>query len=854
MGEERKVIRAGRRRHVEEAPSGGRERAEGPRRETGGSLPSFGGLGGGSSGGLPQLPFPTGKPTRLSCLGLVVLVIIIGCGLLLQQYLGMTGGDTGLNLPADTQPVFAPPAAQETRFVQQPQALPTRSARQKATPTPEPPLPPQLAAPPDLPPTAPAPLKTLVSQPPASAPTWLVMLYQDADDKVLEQDIFFDLNEAERVGSSDRVQIVAQLDRYRAGYQGGGDWSSARRYDVTQDDDLNVIHSRQLADLGEVNMSDGATLVDFVTWAMQTYPADRYALILSDHGMGWPGGWTDADSHRGGDPTIPLTSRLGDQLYLMELDQALQQIRSETGLEKFDLLGLDACLMAQLEVLTALQPHARYAVVSEEVEPSLGWAYTGFLQALNQNPAMDGAELSRLVVDSYIREDERIVDPQARLEYLRQGSPMGGFFGMFNDVPPEQLAQQLGQDITLTAVDLAALPTLLQRFDRYLVALQDIDQAQVARARSYAQSFTSIFGSKVPPSYIDLGNFVKLLKQGGLNQPAAQASDELAAALKQVVIAEKHGPKRPGATGLTLYFPNSQLYQNPVTGAESYAAIANRFVHTSLWDDFLAFHYTGLNFDAGPAAPVVPLRGASIRAPGAGQIQVSQLKLSDSVAAPENPVLLSADISGQNIGFIYLFVGYLDPAANSIFLADTDFLESAETRQVDGVNYPVWDSSGDFTLEFEWQPVVFAISDGRQSVVALFQPQEYGAAFEQAVYAVDGRYTFADTGESRSARLYFSNGKLTRVSGVTGDGELGAPSEITPDRGDTFTIQETWLDLDANGSVSQTVTQDGATLTFGDQPFTWKTLDAAAGEYIVGFIVADLDGNTQQIFAKVTVQ
>ena len=28
------------------------------------------------------------------------------------------------------------------------------------------------------------------------------MLYQDADDKILEQDIFVDLNEAERVGSA----------------------------------------------------------------------------------------------------------------------------------------------------------------------------------------------------------------------------------------------------------------------------------------------------------------------------------------------------------------------------------------------------------------------------------------------------------------------------------------------------------------------------------------------------------------------------------------------------------------------------------------------------------------------------
>ena len=46
---------------------------------------------------------------------------------------------------------------------------------------------------------------------------WLIMLYQDADDKILEQDIYVDLNEAERAGSSERVHIVAQVDRYNAG-------------------------------------------------------------------------------------------------------------------------------------------------------------------------------------------------------------------------------------------------------------------------------------------------------------------------------------------------------------------------------------------------------------------------------------------------------------------------------------------------------------------------------------------------------------------------------------------------------------------------------------------------------------
>ena len=60
-----------------------------------------------------------------------------------------------------------------------------------------------------------------------------------------------------------------------------------------------------------------------------------------------------------------------------------------------DLLGMDACLMGHIEVLAALAPHARYAVASQETEPALGWAYTGFLEALKRNPDIDGAAAFR---------------------------------------------------------------------------------------------------------------------------------------------------------------------------------------------------------------------------------------------------------------------------------------------------------------------------------------------------------------------------------------------------------------------------------------------------------------------------
>ncbi|MCP4222226.1 MAG: hypothetical protein GY773_02650, partial [Actinomycetia bacterium] len=211
----------------------------------------------------------------------------------------------------------------------------------------------------------------------------------DADDEMMEQYMLFNLNEAELTGSSDRVHVVAQVDRFEGGFVGDGNWSSARRFHVTRDDDLAVIGSEEVGDLGEVNMADESTLADFVTWAVETYPADKHVLVMHDHGAGWPGGWTDG-------------SAAGDLLTLAEIEGALAQVREDTGLDQLELIGFDACLMSSLEVYTAMAPYARYAVASEGLEPHPGWAYGSFLADLASNPDMSGADLAQSVVAHYI--------------------------------------------------------------------------------------------------------------------------------------------------------------------------------------------------------------------------------------------------------------------------------------------------------------------------------------------------------------------------------------------------------------------------------------------------------------------
>lgn len=692
---------------------------------------------------------------------------------------------------------------------------------------------------------------TMTPAPVVDGQTWTVMLYQDADDKILEQDIFVDLNEAERVGSGPNLNIVAQLDRYQAGFSGDGNWAGSRRYFVRQDDDLNTVGSDMVMDLDEANMADGNTLVDFAIWVIENYPADRYVLILSDHGMGWPGGWSDATATgRSGD--LPLQTILGDNLYLNELDRALAEILARSGIGQFEMIGMDACLMGHVEVMSALAPYARYAVLSQETEPALGWAYAAFLGELSNNPGFGGAQLGQAIVDSYIVDDQRIVDESARADLVGRGSPLGSLFGVPSLPSADQVARQMGQDITLTAADLQALPELISSLNELAVALQGDNQRNVAQARSYAQSFTNIFGKDVPPAYIDLGNFAELVARSGASQ-VVDAVSRLQAALQQVIIAEKHGARVAGATGVSIYFPNSQLYSSSAAGPESYTGIAERFASESLWDDFLAFHYTGETFDAQRGTVAVPPAGMALRSPAAGGIQVSAISASATEVALGDQVHLTVDIEGENLGYVKLLVGYLDQNANSIYLADSDYLASPDTREAGGIYYPDWGVSS-FTMAFDWEPIVYAIDDGTTRYPALFTPETYGASSEQAVYTVEGIYTFADSGDRLTARLYFANGVLQQVFGFTGQNAAGAPREIVPQPGDTFTILDKWMDLDDQGNVVETVYQEGQTLTFSDRMFTWEVLDAAAGQYVVGFIIEDLDGNAQVVFAPVAVR
>lgn len=143
-----------------------------------------------------------------------------------------------------------------------------------------------------------------------------------------------------------------------------------------------------LGDLGAADMLDPATLSSFIRWSAEEYPADRYILILWDHGGGVLDGF-------GYDEIFPDSS-----LGIDDLASALKD-----GGVKFDIVGFDACFMATLETAYALEPYADYLISSEESEPSDGWDYTEWIAGLSLDPSTPTLSLAEKLISGYVSVD-----------------------------------------------------------------------------------------------------------------------------------------------------------------------------------------------------------------------------------------------------------------------------------------------------------------------------------------------------------------------------------------------------------------------------------------------------------------
>ena len=248
---------------------------------------------------------------------------------------------------------------------------------------------------------------------------WTVMVFINAKNN-LEKYGLLDVNEMEKIGSSDKVNIVVEMGRINGYATNDGDWKTTRRYLVKKDNDFSKITSPVLTDLGKTDMGDYKSLINFVKWAKMTYPAKKYALIVWNHGSGW-------DKSRAFDVTkgISYDDETGNHITTPQLGLALKEMGG------VNVYGSDACLMQMPEVTYEIKNYTEYIVGSEETEPGDGYTYDLWLGPVVAKGNMTPYELGKAAVDGYSDHYQQI--KQGSTQSLLKSSALDKFATLINE-------------------------------------------------------------------------------------------------------------------------------------------------------------------------------------------------------------------------------------------------------------------------------------------------------------------------------------------------------------------------------------------------------------------------------------
>ena len=361
--------------------------------------------------------------------------------------------------------------------------------------------------------------------------SWTILTYEIADTN-LEPFMMEDVEEMGRVSSGAGFNLISLVDRAE-GYTetsvlGIPDWVGAKVLEIERGG------ATVLQDLGDLNTGDPDVLAGFIKDGILNYPASNYALIISDHGASWPG--------VGGDESADH-----DSLTLAELDQAIGDGLAAAGVDKLDLLGFDACLMATFEVASTMAPHADRLVASQELEPGHGWDYTA-LETAYRGGSVD--DVSSAIIDGFAN---------------------------------QALASGTENEITLASIDLTNFAAVDTAVSAFATALTE-RVSDVAPTVGRTLASTLGFGSNPDPRYDvnmkDLGILAGEISVDALD--VADEADAVVRAINDVVLDKVDGQATRGATGLSIYFPASGQYYDP-----AYAAVAER----TGWADFLTTYY-----------------------------------------------------------------------------------------------------------------------------------------------------------------------------------------------------------------------------------------------------------------------
>jgi len=552
------------------------------------------------------------------------------------------------------------------------------------------------------------------------------------------------------------------------------------------------LQQKSIESAGEINTGDPDSLVDFVVWAIKNFPAEHYILSLFGHGTGWLGYGYDYSAG-----SIDYSNF--DLLSLPDLDQAMNDIFQQTDISKFDLFIWHACLMGQLETISATSAYADYALASEEALDRAGWDYTAMLTKINDDPDVTPLELGKTLVN-------------ATYAYMSQ---------------PEHYVP----DTSVFMYDLSKVQGVVDAVNNFVqsVSIDSMDELRnVALSRYDTPTFNQMDRGTSPIDLIDL------------MQRIASKASEPTKSLANTVINKVKDTIVVGGTnitdiyyGMSIYFPiDEDAYKTIYPGVGIFSTEYPLQVTNLNWDQFLAKYYEQIKLQLGNTKPEIKM--------------VLDNSCSDRPYSFQNPPPVILTTSGKGLVNVQFSV-FSQKNDNTYIEHSTDpirYMAYKADKSLINIIIPENEMQNDF-LWYAWVP---SLADDQKQVQAALVT-EASRSDQTKVY---GLYHPKNGSDSKNVFLIVENkdgGKVLSMWEERGATEASNSYEMKPTPGDQF---EPTFRQPIPGGLGSPLPL-GERLTFSNKPFTVKYKAADKGTYKLQMRLQNLAGaiSTSEISVEI---
>jgi hypothetical protein len=345
---------------------------------------------------------------------------------------------------------------------------------------------------------------------------WTALYYIDVEFESYNADVL-EIKFIDEIASGENLNVIVLQDK--------------------EDDPAFIYHIDEnhnktlLEELGEVNMADPQTLINFISYGKENYPAERYQLCIWSHANAWYG--TCPDETSGGD--------------IMTSDEFKQALIISGGVDLLCFIG--CCQMGSLEAVYELKDLCEVYIGSED--DGYGPHWYGMLddmcELLDKNTSFSTIECGKQIIQFIVNN-------------------------------PNEFAELL----TISAIEMDKITGLVGEIEELSIHLyKNYDDLydNFKSARALTKEYDFIQDSYLIDIYDLADNYLEI----ETNQTICQILSNIKIKLSETVIAEYHGEIQSGSHGLSIFYSTSDL----ISLYKNYGLDFTRDTH---WDELLYNH------------------------------------------------------------------------------------------------------------------------------------------------------------------------------------------------------------------------------------------------------------------------